>query len=804
MRRRRRRSAYAPNIMSICLVLVAVAAVTLMLIPVHFWQHPVTDAVYRGFDRNLVFVDNRGSGSVAGSVEISPQYMQLVAQPGSEPTVDLVTSPLGFSVSMDAQVTTAGLGQDRLIIGIWGPSTGSGYYLNFGAGPTNAITVNRVIGGQPSTTLIGGHVVDTIQLGKFVPGATYHLVIELNKRLRLITVQITSTTDTGVATKTSVDASEFSELFKSFRPTLAISVSAHDSRTVATISNYILTLPSQPDSSAELVEKISDPRAWTLTLITALLGAILIAIAIGRFASRRVNAVFAFSLGRPSEFDAGERASPRVGKRLAVMLLSVGVIGAFFVANVYLFHFGTPHFDVYTPKIWSYIAANYSVLELYHWPFLIPAAGVQGGIPWHDAAFPYGPTKVYYYQTIGWVYRLAFAPTTSGLSVNSPELEFLVKAFNVVFGIVDAALVYSISQRISQRTSSSVLVAALFLLNPAVIFLMSVWGSTETVSLLFMLLSIWLAQRNSTGAAWTALALGAFTRPQMLVLAFLIGLVYLRTFRPSDNVTGISTAAVAFFVIFAPLSLAISPSIPVDYVTHILNFSVGTGQADQAYLAISPGYYSVWTLPLLYVNGLHGLDRMWHTRTDNLIGTLSYGQASTYVVLAFLLFVAILILSQRRTRSIGAQLPLVTFGLFGWLFLMDGLISRYFLYGLVFVILCHGSMTRGIYALSVSWLTAVTLITSWSHFGIDVLGNLATTQPLNPQHNPITQALLTLFANDRFITEASAMNLLILVLAGITAVGSIRHKSQPTHEVTEANSAQVVSSRSTSVADGVP
>jgi len=78
------------------------------------------------------------------------------------------------------------------------------------------------------------------------------------------------------------------------------------------------------------------------------------------------------------------------------------------------------------------------------------------------------------------------------------------------------------------------------------------------------------------------------------------------------------------------------------------------------------------------------------------------------------------------------------------------------------------------YVLSVAWLTAVTFITSWSHFGLDELGYNALANPLNPVHNPLTRSVQALFFNDRFISEATIANLIVLAYLGFVALRANR------------------------------
>jgi hypothetical protein len=735
------------------LAAIALAMAALVLTPVRLWHHAQNEATYSGFDRNLIYANPRGNGTTDGEIATSPGSIRLTAASRSDPTVDLVTSPLGFSASLDVRILEATPGSG-LTVGIWSPDAASGYFVEFGPSPSNALAAVSVTGGHGSIALTGG-TVHSMPLGTYAIGTPYHVSLVLDKASRSITTSITEGASPGTLAHTYVSAAEMPDLLGAFRPTFAVSLSATSGSATAVVENWSLVLPSQPRTAGELVEQIDDQRARILTITLSALGGVagfLSAIAFIRRWSRRRSG------------DNIKAARPRV--RL-LPLAFIPAAAVYFALNTSLFHLGTPHFDIYAAKMWAYIAANYNFADLYHRSLIVPAAGIQAGVPNHEASFPYGPTKVYFYLAIGWIYRLSFGQT--GGLIDTFQYEVLLKAVNVAFGLCDAALVYSILARIAPTLSRARWGTVLFALNPALIFIMSIWGSTETVSLFFILLSVWFALTSNPPWAWIVLALGAFTRPQMLVVAFLLSIAYLRVFSRAQNVRGISWAVIAFFIFVAPLSIAISPSLPFDYVTHVFDFQIGTGQADK-YSSISPGYYSIWTLPLLYLQGQHGLYRMWYPRTTPLIGSITYTEAAAVIVVVFLLLVAAAALLRRGRRDLGDYLPIVAFGMLGWLMISTSLISRYFLYGVVLLILSQRAYSARAYFINVGWLSLVTLITSWSHFGLDELGSNSLANPLNPVHNPLTRAIQALFFDDRFITEATVINLIVLVYLGFTAL----------------------------------
>src|SRR5439155_12593972 len=135
-----------------------------------------------------------------------------------------------------------------------------------------------------------------------------------------------------------------------------------------------------------------------------------------------------------------------------------------------------------------------------------------------------------------------------------------------------------------------------------------------------------------------------------------------------------------------------------------------------------------------------------------------------------LLVTGFILLRRSAAGGLRTHLPIVAFGMLGWLMLSDSLISRYFLYGLVLLILSRYAFKKWFYLLSVLWLTFVTVVTAWSHLGLDMLGYHATSNALNPVNSPLTRAILTLFLNDRFISAATVANILVFLSVGFYAI----------------------------------
>jgi Gpi18-like mannosyltransferase len=760
-------SHFPVTLLSALAVVLAVLIVALILVPVHVWRQPAVDAVYSGFDPNLMYVSPSGPAPKAGDVVMSPNELRIVAVPDSHPTVDLVTTPLSFSTSFDVEIAAEPAGSVPLRVELWSPENGAAYVVLFAPSGGDVITAETIVGGTSLQDLVGGIATNTEVLGHYQVGRFYHFTMVVDQSHKKISTRIVGPA-LGVADSTITPAVA-PAVFKAFRYALTLSSSAGTEPSKAIARNFALTLMPQPLATAESTVKVDDATARLLVqLLLAASILICVVTALKLVASRR----------RQNSIRVLSQVARTARTRAPLAVLLAVALAVYLIANLPLFGLASPHYDVLSAKVWSYVAYHSGLADLYYRTLLVPAAGAWSGVPLHEAGFPYGITKAYYYYAIGWAYHLW--PVAAGaVPVDQFSLEALLKSVNVVFGFVDGLFVYLILNRFVSR-STALTSAVLLALNPAVILVMSVWGSTETVSLFFVLGSILLAERNRPLGAWLMLAAAAYTRPQMLVLAFLLGAVYLRKFGARRNLLAIAWTVIVAFLFIGPFALAISPSVPVDYVARTLIFHFGNGQADLPYQGTSPGYYSIWTLPLLLVNGQHGLDRMWSPSTQPLFGSLTYGQVGASLAVGLVLAVgAVLLLRGSASSRPGQYFPVIAFGMLGWLMVTPGLISRYFVYAIVAIILCRKVFTNAGYFWTVGILTAITCISAYGHLSLDFLGYSGSVGVLSPTNNAFSQFVFNLFSADRFISLAALINIAILAVVAAKAWSSLRSDSPP-------------------------
>jgi len=437
---------------------------------------------------------------------------------------------------------------------------------------------------------------------------------------------------------------------------------------------------------------------------------------------------------------------------VAVILLA-GI--AYLACNFLLFPLGGHPFDFGNEKVYAYVARVYGPVQLYYLPNVVSLAHIWGGVPYVEAAFPYEPVSAYLYTAIGWLGSLLFAGA-GALSLDSMRLEYLMKAINVVFGLADSALLYLILRQLGMSVRWSLVAGGLFLFNPAVWFSMSVWGQTHVVSLFFVLAAVLLAEKRMPTWAWIALALACLTRPQMLVFGLLLGIVFLRKFTWRQSVTALSWTIILIFLVLSPLTLATSPSLPVDIMLN--NFHIQeAGGNEVALTTVSQDAYSIWPLVTYVAHGASGLARAFTPSSAALVGSLTYQRLSQILTIAAILSVsAALVFRRRAALDSGGYLPLVAFGIASFLMLLTGVVATHFLLALPFLLLCRRWMGSTAYLYVAAIWTVTTLVPMFGDMGVVI--SQQDYPLLAPASNMVTRFFVYLYSWDRFITVAVIAN----------------------------------------------
>jgi len=207
----------------------------------------------------------------------------------------------------------------------------------------------------------------------------------------------------------------------------------------------------------------------------------------------------------------------------------------------------------------------------------------------------YPPGYFYILSVVGHLYGL-LAPHG-----NLDILKYLVKLPAVLMDLADGALLYAIVRRFANERWA-LGVAALFVLNPAIVFISAAWGQVDSISSGLALLAIYLLLRSDDGAsltritlAWVALAYSLLIKPQAAILiplfiVFALASAERRRIRLIATGAGIIAAILFTFALTVPFHPTANPADAFTWLYQKYNF----GKNVYAYNSVNA--FNLWSI----------------------------------------------------------------------------------------------------------------------------------------------------------------------------------------------------------------
>jgi Gpi18-like mannosyltransferase len=219
----------------------------------------------------------------------------------------------------------------------------------------------------------------------------------------------------------------------------------------------------------------------------------------------------------------------------------VGMLGLAFLIRVLLFPLQGYQNDMGTFISWFNTAADYGPRLFY------------SAVSWCD----YPPFNIYLFWSFG---SLAQALNLFG----TPFMTYIVKLVPNIFDLLIAVLIYWFARK-QLNFKQSLLAAALYVFNPAVIFNAAVWGQFDAIYTLFLLLSLILALKSKPELSAVSFAVAVLTKPQAIALLPLIAFVIFK----KSNVKHILFSVAAFVATIFAVILPMQWSNPITFLTDI-------------------------------------------------------------------------------------------------------------------------------------------------------------------------------------------------------------------------------------------
>jgi hypothetical protein len=438
-------------------------------------------------------------------------------------------------------------------------------------------------------------------------------------------------------------------------------------------------------------------------------------------------------------------------------------VAAYAIVNGLLSQQSSLNVDIVSARIWAYTVSKFGLADIYYAPNIASAgAGQWQGLPLQEAGFPYGPVMAYITAAQGYAYRFFIAPVvgTDGALV----LDVMAKFANTLFGVLAAFLVLLIARQAGASPRTAGIVGLLVLLNPALWVAGSVWGSSQNLSVVFLLGAVLATMRTRPSLAWFLLALALMTRPQNMFPGALLAVWLLRSYPIRLNLRAMSTAAIATFVVLLPFALTISPTLPVDNVYNALFLHAGDGN-DAWTLPLSWGTMSIWPVVVLFRYSVDGVDRILFPATADFLGDLTYYSAGTILVFGTVALLAgqILIRQRRGLPPLRLRVMMATAAM-ALMILRTGTPSYHIVLALILIVASWGQLSRRAYIYSVG---AVTVSAVYGMYGMGAYW--LTAHPnwsvgVFDDQNPVAAFAARSVNNDWAVTAAVLLNLSVFLL----------------------------------------
>ena len=559
-----------------------------------------------------------------------------------------------------------------------------------------------------------------------------------------------------------VSGTTWPPLFQSLRMGLTVQTNGGSGAAETQLSNYDLSLTHQ----RWIAVKVSDACVTAAVVVLSVLGFILIAMILRRRWQE--------SLGQQFRAWRYRLSSPVIVRSPKVILIVALLLLIYFVGNALLSRIGSLNADIVGARVRGYTAASHGPGSLYFTPNVSTAEAAQwGGLPLQEAGFPYGPIMAYVFSAMGFIYRFMLHEPLVGMA-NTGAIDFELRAFNALAVIVDIAIIYGVLQLQSVKLRTRRVICLALLFNPAVWYAGSVWGTTQSISIVFLLATVYFSERNSLVLAWWCLLAAFMTRPQSVIPAIILVVYLLRKETAGRTILSIAWAVIAMFIVLVPLSLSVAPSLPIDVFANAFLLHVGHGN-DPWTQPASYGAMSIWPLVTQVVGHAHGVNRILYPALTWLFGRHSYYNVGNDLLALSLESLAIVALVRKKRLAQPGQLSLLLATASACLLmLVTGTPGYYFL--LVIFLL---AMSRPALKASVFWycLLVVSATTFFSEYGMGAYwlthSSVWSVGVYDPSI-PLTHVAGELPTFDWFITLCCIANLTVLLLLVVNVFRSDR------------------------------
>lgn len=291
----------------------------------------------------------------------------------------------------------------------------------------------------------------------------------------------------------------------------------------------------------------------------------------------------------------------------------------------------------------------------------------------------YPPGYFYVLAIVGHLWKLLFP------AHDPAALRALVKLPAILADLGVGALLYAIVRRFASA-GVALGAAALYLLNPAVIYISAAWGQVDSISGGLALLAIYALLRSDAGIGWIVFAWLSFgysllIKPQAAVLLpLLIAFAFVSPQRRRERLIGTALGIVAALALAVLLTEPFHPSNPVAALGWLIErYAYGSN----VYPYNTVNAFNLWALR----------GNFWMPDSQSILGLPQYVWGLLLVVAAL----ALIVWRYLQDRSAAALLEACAIATLAFFVLATRMHERYLFNGLLFTIACVPFARRYLY-----------------------------------------------------------------------------------------------------------
>ena len=708
----------------------ALAVLVLTIFP---WPIPHPETEIDGFVPELITVNPKGFLERPGRVAVSRREVELSTERRSQPTVHVLTAEVPFTARFS--VTVLGAPHRDVFpfqMKVWNPTNEVALEAWYSSDGTISAGLRTQTIWQQERTLLS-----------YAVGGTE--VWQVTRDERHVRLEVSGPKGRAAF---DVDREAFPDLLR--QPSLSLTLyatatGAGGSRVV--IRDPLFSVPRQTRYGTTV-----QARWYRPAILLAVCGVVLW--------------LGALVLSRTGPLTRHLPTRPKIRIGYAVVVIAAAAAGTL-MAGWWLSRAPGHPYDMRSAKVWSETARRHGLAAIVQHPLIATERDAHGGQPYAAVNYPYPPVLSYLFWLIG---KVASDRSTE------QALKMVVMGIVVLGGVG----IFAVSRRLGVSPLVAAVAAGGYMLNPAVLFDSAVWGQTDAVVALFLLMAASGIALKSAPLLWIGTTLAVLTKQTGGLFVLILLILGGASLGSRQMIRGLPAGLLGVFLVLTPAFLAgLHPSsLYRPLITKVLESATVGGQEGATGL-VSQGAFNLWAA-VATSEGAQGWGRL---AFPDMVATrfgVSYFTLSLLLFALLVLVLLALILRKKPLTPGVVFLSLAVYGVGAAVFLTR-MQARYLYFGVMFTALSLPWMPRKVGPAVLIVLTGTMIAAMWGVLVFTSIWHPGGLPPFEPERSWFNQAAAVSLGTDLGITIGGLLNVAAVIVL-LWALTKAVHQRAPEPE----------------------